>query len=145
MKPNAIGKIKFLHDCLQHTLNAFLIPDNIKHLCLKVIRCNEALFTVFMYWISWQKLKWSQCWHLLMNKFYLANKRLNLNCCIFLFLALYHLKYSYNQFSSGRNLRTSPIHAQLKVSGAMFGETNAYERAMWFVPDTDEGKVLLCI
>lgn len=53
-------------------------------------------------------------------------------------IALYHLKYSYNQFSSGRNLRTSPIHTQLKVSGANFGETNAYERAMWFVPDSDE-------
>ncbi|XP_060599081.1 pyruvate dehydrogenase phosphatase regulatory subunit, mitochondrial-like isoform X1 [Ruditapes philippinarum] len=53
-------------------------------------------------------------------------------------IALYHLKYSYNQFSSGRNLRSSPIHTQLKVSGAKFGETNAYERAMWFVPDSDD-------
>lgn len=50
----------------------------------------------------------------------------------------YHLKYPNSQFGSGRNLRTSPIHTQLKVYGANFGETNAYERAMWFTPNDEE-------
>ncbi|XP_052233502.1 pyruvate dehydrogenase phosphatase regulatory subunit, mitochondrial-like isoform X2 [Dreissena polymorpha] len=53
-------------------------------------------------------------------------------------IALYDLKYANSQFSSGRNLRTSPIHTQLKVYGANFGETNAYERAMWFTPKHEE-------
>jgi len=58
------------------------------------------------------------------------------SCC---FTGLYHLKYAHSQFESGRNLRTSPIHAQLKAEGANFGETNAYERAMWFTPNYEEG------
>ncbi|XP_052816220.1 pyruvate dehydrogenase phosphatase regulatory subunit, mitochondrial-like isoform X2 [Mya arenaria] len=54
-------------------------------------------------------------------------------------IALYHLKYSSNsQFESGRNLRTSAIHTELKSYGAHFGETNAYERAMWFTPNYNE-------
>lgn len=53
-------------------------------------------------------------------------------------IGLYHLKYANSQFSSGRNLRTSPIHTELKAYGAHFGETNAYERAMWFEPDSEE-------
>ena len=51
--------------------------------------------------------------------------------------ALYHLSYPNHQFESGRNLRTSPIHTQLQVAGANFGETNAYERAMFFNPIHD--------
>ncbi|WAR11522.1 PDPR-like protein, partial [Mya arenaria] len=57
-------------------------------------------------------------------------------------IALYHLKYSSNsQFESGRNLRTSAIHTELKSYGAHFGETNAYERAMWFTPNYNEVKL----
>ncbi|KAK3581173.1 hypothetical protein CHS0354_024706 [Potamilus streckersoni] len=49
-------------------------------------------------------------------------------------IGFYHLTYPQEQWQSGRNLRTSPIHTQLKVAGASFGETNAYERAAWFNP-----------
>ena len=55
----------------------------------------------------------------------------------YVFTAAYHLAYPNHQFSSGRNLRTSPIHTQLEVAGAFFGETNAYERAMFFDPVHD--------
>lgn len=44
----------------------------------------------------------------------------------------YTLRYPTEQRYRGRKLRTSPLHTRLEVQGACFGETNAYERPMWF-------------
>jgi glycine cleavage system aminomethyltransferase T len=45
---------------------------------------------------------------------------------------MYTLRYPNEQRYRGRKLRTSPLHTRLEVQGACFGETNAYERPMWF-------------
>lgn len=45
---------------------------------------------------------------------------------------MYTLRYPTEQRYRGRKLRTSPLHTRLEVQGACFGETNAYERPMWF-------------
>lgn len=50
---------------------------------------------------------------------------------------LYSIGYSTEEYGSSRKLRTSPLHTRLEVAGAIFGETNAYETALWFVPNAD--------
>ena len=44
----------------------------------------------------------------------------------------YALKYPREEYKTGRKLRCSPLHTRLEVAGAVFGETMAYERAMYF-------------
>ncbi|XP_059144438.1 pyruvate dehydrogenase phosphatase regulatory subunit, mitochondrial-like [Physella acuta] len=44
----------------------------------------------------------------------------------------YLLKYPREEYKTGRKLRCSPLHTRLEVAGAVFGETMAYERAMYF-------------
>ncbi|ESO90301.1 hypothetical protein LOTGIDRAFT_233822 [Lottia gigantea] len=49
--------------------------------------------------------------------------------------SVFGLRYPKEDFTRGRKLRTSPLHTRLENAGAMFGETMAYERPMWFDPD----------
>ncbi|GAB1607286.1 pyruvate dehydrogenase phosphatase regulatory subunit, mitochondrial-like [Argonauta hians] len=51
---------------------------------------------------------------------------------------LYSISYPTEEYGSSRKLRTSPLHTRLEVAGAVFGETNAYETPMWFVPNADD-------
>ncbi|XP_061163484.1 pyruvate dehydrogenase phosphatase regulatory subunit, mitochondrial-like [Saccostrea echinata] len=53
-------------------------------------------------------------------------------------LGMYTLRYPNEQRYRGRKLRTSPLHTRLEVQGACFGETNAYERPMWFTNSNDD-------
>lgn len=53
-------------------------------------------------------------------------------------LGNYTLRYPTEQRYRGRKLRTSPLHTRLEVQGACFGETNAYERPMWFTNSHDD-------
>ncbi|XP_041376900.1 pyruvate dehydrogenase phosphatase regulatory subunit, mitochondrial-like isoform X2 [Gigantopelta aegis] len=50
---------------------------------------------------------------------------------------LYRLPYPLVEYATGRKLRTSPLHTRLEGLGAYFGETMAYERAMWFSPQNE--------
>ncbi|KAK3757648.1 hypothetical protein RRG08_000161 [Elysia crispata] len=50
----------------------------------------------------------------------------------------YALKYPREEYKTGRKLRCSPLHTRLEVAGAVFGETMAYERAMYFNNPDDE-------
>ncbi|CAG5136045.1 unnamed protein product [Candidula unifasciata] len=53
----------------------------------------------------------------------------------------YLLKYPREEYKTGRKLRCSPLHTRLEVAGAVFGETMAYERAMYFqIEETSFGK-----
>ena len=47
------------------------------------------------------------------------------------------LKYPREEYTTGRKLRCSPLHTRQEVAGAVFGETMAYERAMYFKVDDD--------
>ncbi|XP_041375941.1 pyruvate dehydrogenase phosphatase regulatory subunit, mitochondrial-like isoform X2 [Gigantopelta aegis] len=53
---------------------------------------------------------------------------------------IYSLPYPLVEYTTGRKLRTSALHTRLEGLGAYFGETMAYERAMWFSPQ-NEGMV----
>ena len=50
---------------------------------------------------------------------------------------LYADHFPYRQFETGRDIRRSPIHHRLEDAGACFGEVNGWERANWFLPETD--------
>ncbi|XP_033755629.1 pyruvate dehydrogenase phosphatase regulatory subunit, mitochondrial-like [Pecten maximus] len=53
-------------------------------------------------------------------------------------IALYAMRFPYEYWETGRKLRTSPLHTRLEVDGACFGETNAYERPIYFARPEDE-------
>lgn len=57
-------------------------------------------------------------------------------------LGMYRMKYPGQQWKTGRNLRTSPLHTRLKAEGACFAETNAYERPMYFSDNADSQEQL---
>uniref|UniRef100_A0A8D8PN36 Pyruvate dehydrogenase phosphatase regulatory subunit, mitochondrial n=1 Tax=Cacopsylla melanoneura TaxID=428564 RepID=A0A8D8PN36_9HEMI len=44
----------------------------------------------------------------------------------------YGLHYPFHEFTTGRNLRMSPIFPKLKEAGAVFGQVMGYERPTWF-------------
>ncbi|KAK9871456.1 hypothetical protein WA026_012830 [Henosepilachna vigintioctopunctata] len=44
----------------------------------------------------------------------------------------YAVNYPFHEFSTGRNLRMSPVYPKLKESGAVFGQVMGYERPTWF-------------
>lgn len=44
----------------------------------------------------------------------------------------YAINYPFHEFSTGRNLRMSPIFPALKDAGAVFGQVMGYERPTWF-------------
>jgi 4-methylaminobutanoate oxidase (formaldehyde-forming) len=50
---------------------------------------------------------------------------------------LYADHFPYRQFETGRNIRRSPIHHCLEQAGACFGEVNGWERANWFLPQSE--------
>ncbi|PVD21211.1 hypothetical protein C0Q70_19380 [Pomacea canaliculata] len=50
------------------------------------------------------------------------------------------LKYPREEYTSGRMLRSSPLYTRQEVAGAVFGETMAYERAMYFNLEDDKDK-----
>ena len=54
------------------------------------------------------------------------------------------LKYPREEYTTGRKLRCSPLHTRQEVAGAVFGETMAYERAMYFKVD-DDGKFFVVV
>ena len=47
---------------------------------------------------------------------------------------LYAVHWPFYQFETGRGIRRSPVHEQLREQGACFGETAGWERANWFAP-----------
>ena len=52
----------------------------------------------------------------------------------------YQMHWPYKQRQIGRGLRRSPFYHQLKAKGAVFGESNGWERPMWFAPEGVEPK-----
>lgn len=56
----------------------------------------------------------------------------NNNCWLVSAADHYLLKYPREEYKTGRKLRCSPLHTRLEVAGAVFGETMAYERAIYF-------------
>jgi len=51
---------------------------------------------------------------------------------------LYADHFPYRQVETARDVRQSPIHDRLKDRGACFGELNGWERANWFLPDSEK-------
>lgn len=47
----------------------------------------------------------------------------------------YGLSYPFHEFSTGRNLRMSPVYPKLREAGAVFGQVMGYERPTWFDKD----------
>lgn len=47
----------------------------------------------------------------------------------------YKVKYPNFEFSTGRNIRMSPIYPRLKAAGAVFSQSMGYERPCYFRPD----------
>ncbi|NIY76215.1 FAD-dependent oxidoreductase [Thalassospira sp. HF15] len=50
---------------------------------------------------------------------------------------LYADHYPFRQKATARGIRRSPVHEQLKINGAVFGEFAGWERANWFA-NTDQ-------
>lgn len=50
----------------------------------------------------------------------------------------YGINYPYHEFSTGRNLRMSPVYPKLREAGAVFGQVMGYERPTWFNPSQSE-------
>ena len=47
----------------------------------------------------------------------------------------YQIRYPLvHEFTSGRNIRTSPIHCELQARGAVFGERMGWEKPLYFQP-----------
>ncbi|CAH0401761.1 unnamed protein product [Chilo suppressalis] len=46
----------------------------------------------------------------------------------------YGMPYPFHEFSTGRNLRLSPLYPTLRDNGAVFGQVMGYERPTWFEP-----------
>ena len=53
---------------------------------------------------------------------------------------LYADHYPYRQFASARGLRRTPLHQKLAENGACFGELYGWERANWFLPESEAHK-----
>lgn len=53
---------------------------------------------------------------------------------------LYADHFPYRQPATARNVRHTPFYEQLKARGACFGETAGWERAHWFLPETERAK-----
>ncbi|MBB91508.1 MAG: FAD-dependent oxidoreductase [Magnetovibrio sp.] len=53
---------------------------------------------------------------------------------------LYATHWPFQQYTTGRGLRRSPLHEQLKAANACFGESAGWERANWFAPEGTEPK-----
>ncbi len=53
---------------------------------------------------------------------------------------LYAMHWPYDQPTTGRGVRTSPLHERLAARGACFGEAAGWERANWFAPAGVEPK-----
>ena len=53
---------------------------------------------------------------------------------------LYADHFPYRQVESARGVRQSPLHDRLKTAGACFGETSGWERANWFLPQSEIAK-----
>ena len=47
---------------------------------------------------------------------------------------LYATHYPFRQFETGRGVRRSPLHEQLKSTGACHGEAAGWERPNWYAP-----------
>lgn len=54
----------------------------------------------------------------------------------------FQIKYPFDEFETGRNLRMSPIYPALKEAGAVFGQTMGYERPNYFDPNDKLGNFL---
>jgi len=50
---------------------------------------------------------------------------------------LYADHFPFRQVETARDVRISPFHNQLKKFGACFGETSGWERANWFLTETE--------
>lgn len=44
----------------------------------------------------------------------------------------YAIQYPFSEFTTGRNLRMSPVYPKLQEAGAVFGQVMGYERPTWF-------------
>ena len=50
---------------------------------------------------------------------------------------LYADHFPYRQFASARGIRKTPLHHKLAQQGASFGEVYGWERANWFLPQSE--------
>ena len=50
----------------------------------------------------------------------------------------YAMHFPYHEWPDGRDRKLSPLHAQLKAAGAVFGAYNGWERANWFAKPGDD-------
>ena len=58
---------------------------------------------------------------------------------------IYKVPFPQVEYTTGRKLRTSPIHSRLEGLGAYFGETMAYERPMWFSPQNQGEQIIMIL
>lgn len=49
----------------------------------------------------------------------------------------FKLPYPFPEFSTGRNLRMSPIYPRLRQAGGVFGQVMGYERPSYFDMSVD--------
>jgi dimethylglycine dehydrogenase len=50
----------------------------------------------------------------------------------------YAMHFPYHEWPAGRDKKVSPIHENLRASGAVFGAYNGWERANWFAQEGDD-------
>jgi 4-methylaminobutanoate oxidase (formaldehyde-forming) len=63
-----------------------------------------------------------------------ASQRYVLERSIEVYAHHYSISWPYEEMSSARPLRTSPLYPRLKREGAVFGEKSGWERPNWFAP-----------
>jgi hypothetical protein len=49
----------------------------------------------------------------------------------------FKMPYPFPEFTTGRNLRMSPIYPRLRQAGAVFGQVMGYERPTYFDTSVD--------
>ena len=50
----------------------------------------------------------------------------------------YAMHFPYHEWPAGRDKKVSPVHENLRASGAVFGAYNGWERANWFAQEGDD-------
>jgi len=63
-----------------------------------------------------------------------GSKTYTVNRAIEVYAHHYSMSWPYEEMTSARPLRTSPLYQRLKKAGAVFGEKYGWERPNWFAP-----------
>ncbi|ESO90302.1 hypothetical protein LOTGIDRAFT_218009 [Lottia gigantea] len=56
---------------------------------------------------------------------------------------MFSLNYPQTEQSTGRKLQTTPLHDVLQISGAVFGQTMAFEQPLWFDSSRDKADLYI--